>query len=805
MIYRTSLLFRSLLGGVGAAALVSAPPLAAHNGPVHKGMAERVYMIMVKVERARASGRTLGTPPSGVSAAEWTAFQDAMVAAKPRLDALKGIPTADPSIEPTLAKHQATIAGLGAAAAGPDDNIDDTHLFVKPASIGGLGGLQKVGDDILENAVAVALIPFVCLGTCFASFFGIGGSDTCKSCVKASKNIADKVPTPSDLANLLPGLGDVTDGTFTGLWHFVNVSSSPLVENQYDDRQGMLYEVAGPFQAPGGIDVAIMAGADLTGLSINPEKSLGVQNYEITDPNDKFADGDLYQGSVDRSDAAWQQYPMGHTPFAPADNLALHGWRKFRAAGGSVADLGYPLHALGDATVPMHVTGATGWGHRPYEDAYSELWQEGAFQTAISDEQILQIGMKYRKEILQWRQAGHPGDTPVRHMVRAVAKKTIAYAEAKLNLTIGQTPGKPWPYNDQASTLWHTVSEAGAIAIYKTRPDAVTLAAPLMAEGLGAQLAFLTSATESGGSAARSAPSRLASAGEPPAFIPSERLQGERRRRPQRDGTRSDPAANAFAAAVRVDYARLAQLLIAGQITPDTYVGRVRDRTRKAKLAQRDPAFARAFIRGDADGDLIPDDRDASPRTPPLAPTDDSGRRVAEPPAKPDPRRPAGPSDRDMARIFASMNMMIAPECVSQPAPSKPRLLRLGYSNATRDLMFGVVPAGLATAKCPVFYEFSVRLTKVFPGNASFLPAEAFKQVVYRSDQNADLNPGGQNRLIFRVLRNAPQTGDRDFLLQHVGRYGQAEWRARAINANGMSSNWSDWTIGAEPISYEEP
>lgn len=158
-----------------------------------------------------------------------------------------------------------------------------------------------------------------------------------------------------------------------------------------------------------------------------------------------------------------------------------------------------------------------------------------------------------------------------------------------------------------------------------------------------------------------------------------------------------------------------------------------------------------------------------------------------------------------MRALFGKLNMLVAPECANQGATAAPRLQRLGYSNADRDLMFSVTPLSGATAKCPVFYEFGVRLTKVFPGNASFLPRETYREVVFRNDQSADLNPAGQNRLVFRIERQEAQTGDRDFLLQHVARYGVAQWRARAVNANGMSSPWSDWAVGATPISFEEP
>ena len=97
-----------------------------------------------------------------------------------------------------------------------------------------------------------------------------------------------------------------------------------------------------------------------------------------------------------------------------------------------------------------------------------------------------------------------------------------------------------------------------------------------------------------------------------------------------------------------------------------------------------------------------------------------------------------------------------------------------------------------------------MRLTDVFPGNAGFLPAEAYNQVVFRNADNADLNPAGKARLVFRIRRDQAQTGERDFLLQHVGRYSTLHWRVRAINANGLSSEWSAWQKAQSPF-FGEP
>lgn len=555
--------------------LWSVRPACAHNAAVHQGMAARAYQIMRFVDRASRSNQTLGVPPQGVSAAQWKTFQHDIATARKKLDTLAGDPA------PGDLSNKGASDALATAAAAPDDHKDDTHLFVKASSVLGAGAANKVVDEAIKAGVAALLIPIVCLASCLANLFGFGG-DTCEECVKNAKNLANKTPTPDDLLNLIPGIGDITSSQFTGLWHFINMSSSPLVENAFDDHQGILYEAAGPDQVPGAIDLAIMAGTDLIGLSVNPDKSDGVKHYEIVNPGDGFPDGDTYKGSVKRSNAEWQKYPMGHTPFTSVDNLALYGWRQFRDNGHDLANLGFPLHAMGDATVPMHVTGTTSYGHRPFEDAQEQLWNNGKLTAALSDERILQAAYRYRQEILQWRAKGHAGDIPVRRLVREVARHTFDYSRAKQAQTLLTSPLKPWPFNDAASLLWHTVSENDANTLYRDRSDAVALVAPLIEDGIAAQLAFLMSAVEANG-IVQNAPSPLPLDGLPQT-APA-RLAVVTPDAPNKFVLAGAGAPSALESAARVEYARMAQQLVAGKASPAEYLFRVRSLTRKVRAA----------------------------------------------------------------------------------------------------------------------------------------------------------------------------------------------------------------------------
>ena len=76
----------------------------------------------------------------------------------------------------------------------------------------------------------------------------------------------------------------------------------------------------------------------------------------------RYAKADFinYQDRVRRDKADWQFTTIAHTPFEPVNNMAWFGWTHFRDEQiHPVRMLGWPLHAIGDATVPHHVTGTS--------------------------------------------------------------------------------------------------------------------------------------------------------------------------------------------------------------------------------------------------------------------------------------------------------------------------------------------------------------------------------------------------------------------------------------------------------------
>jgi hypothetical protein len=230
------------------------------------------------------------------------------------------------------------------------------------------------------------------------------------------------------------------------------------------------------------------------------DESKGPKQYEIG------AGDDFHSDSKRRSRAQWQFPTFPHLIFSPADNLGKFGWEQFRASKARAAKisaepLSWPLHAIGDATVPMHVVNTSGWGHRPFEQAVRDSWSRLLFFSddptqkdvarALQVEQaarILAKAYQWRTFILNWR-AAHPGqqdNVPVRELVTALAQETYSYAAIS-------RPGG-WPF-DSAASLLYLADEESATLFYKTKAS-IDYTRPLIENGAAASLAFLMSAME---------------------------------------------------------------------------------------------------------------------------------------------------------------------------------------------------------------------------------------------------------------------------------------------------------------------
>ncbi|MBC8165195.1 MAG: hypothetical protein H7Y20_04890, partial [Bryobacteraceae bacterium] len=489
-------------------ALVLSGPLRAHNEAVHQNMTDLAYEIMLGTKSNPLSPFLDLSPPPGVPALEWNAFLASVRAAPAKLRQMNSdLPpktlTCDGAaplnlgwsqkplgqVEHAVIPHYMTaIKSCGAKvgwapggiynASNPEDSngkrdytgniiglwadavdaeVDDTHLWIRPTSVGGQGLIKDTVDDAIDLGFGALLIPFVCLWE-----FLFGDASTCDV---DAMNLADKANPLDDIEGLIPGVGDISGDMFVGMWHHIKMMG-PGASNENDDRQGLLFEEAGPYGLPDPLDFTMMAAFDVAGMSVNHDKSLGTGRYQITGSDDGQPDTKV------RSKSQWQFTTITHTPFEPVDNLGLFGWRKFRTeAAHSVKFLGWPLHAIGDATVPQHVAATSAWGHRPFEDAQEILWSSIRLQDGTTAEQKAQAraalirAFEWRRLILAWRAldpVNRANDVPVRHLVTVLAQNTANFAAA-------QPAG--WPFHPSASTDY-LFDRYAAIRIYRDHPNA---------------------------------------------------------------------------------------------------------------------------------------------------------------------------------------------------------------------------------------------------------------------------------------------------------------------------------------------
>jgi hypothetical protein len=520
------------------ALLTLAPSLPAHNKVVHQDLTDLAYMVMLAVKQ----GTVNPPPPPGVSAGEWGSFLNAM---KQTPDRYRARPTALPNAitgacafqpgnvgstwasQPTAGtipfavstdyivgfdcgvrynyqpggfyntvnmggslgavagKRDYTGTVLGFWAAAVDDEFDDTHLWHKPTLAGGQGNMWDTVNDIGNAAIAPVLFPFVCIWSLFQGNF---------DCLGATADAADEANKMDDLNGLIPGVGDISGEDYVGVWHHIKVLGT--ASNEFDNDQGLLMDEAGAWNEVDPFDLLAMAGADLGGIALDYDESNGPKRYEITGA----ADG--HPNSVDRSMGEWQFLTTAHLPHSPVDNLAYYGWKKFRdESAHSLKYLGWPLHALQDASVPMHVAGSSAWGHRPYEEAFDKTWARlrylGDDSTAADVNAqraqataILNSAFHYYKFIQDWR-VSHPGqskDVPIRDLVTKVAKATGDYSMSRQDTY-------NWPFSTWASTQYMADSQAG-INHYTSIPNHVSLNQPLINGGAGATLAFLVASSD---------------------------------------------------------------------------------------------------------------------------------------------------------------------------------------------------------------------------------------------------------------------------------------------------------------------
>jgi hypothetical protein len=265
-------------------------------------------------------------------------------------------------------------------------------------------------------------------------------------------------------------------------------------DNDYDDHQGLLVSEAGPFATMDVVDLAAMTASDLLGISIFYDASYAPKRYESKG-------GDGLAPTIHRSKAQWQYTTAAHTPMEPVDNLAQWGWNLYRDPLGKhpAESLGFALHAIGDAMVPMHTAGTPSWGHRPYEDGMDLAWENLRLQNATDQEQLIMVkdilykGFQYFEMIRQWQsvQADHK-QIPIRQLVTMVASHTAGYS-------MQVQASKSWPFDGDMSEFYKfedSLYKQDSIDHYAQFPDVVNLHYPILIDGVGALVAVMTTASE---------------------------------------------------------------------------------------------------------------------------------------------------------------------------------------------------------------------------------------------------------------------------------------------------------------------
>ncbi len=245
-----------------------------------------------------------------------------------------------------------------------------------------------------------------------------------------------------------------------------------------------------------------------------------------------------------------------------------------------------------------------------------------------------------------------------------------------------------------------------------------------------------------------------------------------------------------FLGTINREYARLAFLFIGGQLDSSAYLGIVRDREAKRRLA-REAGYVEEFAAGDEDGDLVPDTRDKCPNTPPNIVTDKYGC--------PDPRsaRPRAPDDREVRRLIARWMIPFDKRCAQTAVPAVPAPLKLGYNNVDRKTFkLAITPVPRAPAGCPIYYEFGVAMHTVQFG----LTVEEHAGLVFADTDNIEPLAA---RAVFVIPENA--TGPREVVFEKF-KYslGGAHWRVRAVNGAGVAGAWSPYAFATAP-SFGEP
>lgn len=331
---------------------------------------------------------------------------------------------------------------LGWHAKNRDDDLKETTVEV-PILAGTLIPVALEAGAAGWNKVAAAVFtPIACVWT-----FLSGRGD----CRDVAKKWAEKTNLPGIINAGIPGINVPNMELTIGFWHLMDVQS----EGWYNDHPGMDLFNGGPGDVPSAVDLALAAGFTFLSTRIDPANSSGDNRYQMNG-------SDGHEGSLIRSNLDWRKYNVGITEFSPLDNLAWYGYSAFPTD--QIKRLGWPLHAIGDATVPMHVAATTGYGHDSYEqwveDHVHDLLLSGFCSTGCSKAWRTEQQQKqaYRVLMQAYRWHSYLQTHGIRDFITALGEQTLSKA--------GASPSG-WPWCDLCSAAMY-LQDAGILQAIST-------------------------------------------------------------------------------------------------------------------------------------------------------------------------------------------------------------------------------------------------------------------------------------------------------------------------------------------------
>jgi hypothetical protein len=369
---------------------------------------------------------------------------------------------------------------LGFWATKPDDETNDTSVFIRPTNLLVYGELRNLAEDAVEIAAASVLVPLFCIGDFIFSGNPTGCIDDAKAAahdVDPVARIDDSILLPiEEMASGLTGpaaqfllFGKSNPASF---WHF----GVPSHSGAFNTLAGFDLSAASLNNFTDAVDAGLIAYFDLTGITVDPFKSDGIPRY-----------GQFENGPLSRHNSDWASFSVAHVEFDPVSNMARYGWQQFLQTG-TARGLGWVLHAIGDAFCPQHVLGSLGWGHQPWERYADVRWvDQRVFPEDKAEVQLNNMVTELTYAFQYWTFANQ---SPPADWVGPLIGKLVADTAALPESVQGRV------FKTNISLTWALGSNSDSDATGAYDGEIASLA-DLMMRSVGASIAFLAKASVS--------------------------------------------------------------------------------------------------------------------------------------------------------------------------------------------------------------------------------------------------------------------------------------------------------------------